>query len=157
MHAMKYLRLAAVFGALFMALPVASEQITFSRGDIQLVPPGDDPISFEVEFAVTPVERRHGLMYRTALDEKAGMLFVFRNNAVRHFWMKDTPLSLDILFFTAEQKLVHVVPSAEPNNDAVISSLVPARYVLELKAGSLNRFGLVIGTALVIPKDSIQE
>ena len=140
-----------------MALPVASEQITFSRGDIQLVPPGDDPISFEVEFAVTPVERRHGLMYRTALDEKAGMLFVFRNNALRHFWMKDTPLSLDILFFTAEQKLVHIVPYAEPNNDAVISSLVPARYVLELKAGSLNRFGLVIGTALVIPKDSIQE
>ena len=140
-----------------MALPVASEQITFSRGDIQLDPPGDDPISFEVEFAVTPVERRHGLMYRTALDEKAGMLFVFYNNALRHFWMKDTPLSLDILFFTAEQKLVHIVPYAEPNNDAVISSLVPARYVLELKAGSLNRFGLVIGTALVIPKDSIQE
>lgn len=157
MHAIQYLRLAAVFGALFMALPVASEQITFSRGDIQLVPPGDYPISFEVEFAVTPVERRHGLMYRTALDKKAGMLFVFSNNALRNFWMKDTPLSLDILFFTAEQKLVHVVPSAEPNNDAVISSLVPARYVLELKAGSLNRFGLVIGTALVIPKDSIQE
>ena len=151
MHAIQYLRLAAVFGALFMALPVASEQIAFSRGDIQLIPPGNDPISFEVEFAITPAARRHGLMYRTALDEKAGMLFVFRNNALRHFWMKDTPLSLDILFFTAEQKLVHVVPSAEPNNDAVISSLVPARYVLELQAGSVNRFGLAIGTALVIP------
>jgi uncharacterized membrane protein (UPF0127 family) len=142
MHAIQYLRLAAVFGALFMALPVASEQITFSRGDIQLIPPGNDPISFEVEFAITPAKRRHGLMYRTALDEKAGMLFA---------------LSLDILFFTAEQKLVHVVPSAEPNNDAVISSLVPARYVLELEAGSVNRFGLAIGTALVIPKGSIQE
>ena len=141
----------ALLGALFFSGPVAGEGIAFSHGTVQVVPPGKAPLSFKVEFAITPAERRQGLMYRADLDEKAGMLFVFNESALRHFWMKNTPLSLDILFFTKEQKMVHVVSNAEPNNDSVISSFVPVRYVLELEAGSVSRFGLELGTALVLP------
>ena len=147
----------ALLGALFFSGPVAGEAIAFSRGTVQLLPPSKTPLSFEVEFAITPAERRQGLMYRATLDEKAGMLFVFNESMLRHFWMKNTPLSLDILFFTKEQTLVHVVMNAEPNNDAVISSLVPARYVLELEAGSVSRFGLELGTTLVLPAGSLIE
>ena len=154
MHAIRYLRLLALLGALFFTVPVAGEGIAFSRGTVQLVLPGKEPLSFEVEFATTPAERRQGLMYREALDKKTGMLFVFNESALRRFWMKNTPLSLDILFFNAEQTLVNVVPNAEPNNNTVISSYVPARYVLELEAGSVSRFGLELGTALVLPSDS---
>ena len=155
MHAIRYLRLLALLGALFFAVPVASDRIAFSRDTIHLVPPGKEPLSFEVEFAITPAERRQGLMYRAALDEKAGMLFVFDESALRHFWMKNTPLSLDILFFTEERRLVHIVPNAEPNNDKVISSFAPVQYVLELEAGSVSRFGLELGTALVLPAGSL--
>ena len=151
MHAIRHLRLLALLGALFFTVPVASDGIAFSRNTVHLVPPGKEPLSFEVEFAITPAERRQGLMYRAALDERAGMLFVFDESALRHFWMKNTPLSLDILFFTKEQKMVHVVSNAEPNTDSVISSFVPVRYVLELEAGSVSRFGLELGTALVLP------
>ena len=84
-------------------------------------------------------------------------VFVFNESALRHFWMKNTPLSLDILFFTKEQRLVHIVPNAEPNNDKVISSFAPVQYVLELEAGSVSRFGLELGTALVLPAGSLIE
>ena len=144
----------ALLGALFFTVPVAGEGVVFPRGTVQLVPPSKEPLNFKVEFATTPAERRQGLMYREALDEMAGMLFVFNESALRRFWMKNTPLSLDILFFNAEQTLVNVVPNAEPNNNTVISSYVPARYVLELEAGSVSRFGLELGTALVLPSGS---
>ena len=157
MHAIRYLSLLALLGALFFSGPIAGEGIAFSRGTVQLVPPGKAPLSFKVEFAITPAERRQGLMYRASLDEKAGMLFVFNESALRHFWMKNTPLSLDILFFTKERRLAHIVPNAEPNNDKVISSFVPVQYVLELEAGSVSRFGLELGTALVLPAGSLIE
>ena len=81
------------------------------------------------------------------------MLFVFYGDSLRVFWMRDTPLPLDLLFFTKDGQLANLIEWAEPLNDRPLSSLMPVRYVLELKAGSAARLGLGPGTRLQIPPD----
>lgn len=124
---------------------LSGEVPDFGRGKIALTSPKLAPVSFNVEFAETPEERKYGLMHRTALELRTGMLFIYNTDAVRHFWMKNTPLSLDIFFFSEDKILVHSVLATTPFSEGVISSRVPARYVLELETGSADRYGIAVG------------
>ena len=141
--------------AIFLALSVIVPQLSlsgevpdFAKGEIALTPPGSTPLSFNVEVAATPKERKYGLMYRTGLKPRTGMLFVYTTDAVRHFWMKNTPVSLDILFFSKDKILVHSVLGTTPFSEDVISSRLPVRYVLELETGSAYQYGIEVGTEL---------
>jgi uncharacterized protein len=100
---------------------------------------------FGVEIATTPAAQAHGLMERTSMPADHGMLFVFKHSAPRVFWMKNTLIPLDILFFDATHKLVSVVSDAPPcraNPCPLYPSDAPARYVLELNAGTAARLGV---------------
>ena len=68
---------------------------------------------FQLDLAETPERRAKGLMYRKFLPADGGMLFIWPNTALRLFWMKNTPLSLDILFFDEAGKLVYLHPEAK--------------------------------------------
>lgn len=125
----------------------------FAQTDIFLTDADGRPHKIRAELARTPAQRRHGLMFKTDMAEDEGMLFVFHGDSLRVFWMRDTPLWLDLLFFTKDGQLVHLIEWAEPLNDRPLSSLMPVRYVLELKAGSAARLGLGPGTRLRIPPD----
>lgn len=121
--------------------------ITFERD-------GHDPLNLIVEVARTSRERQQGLMGRKKLTDSSGMLFIWSDNGVRQFWMKDTPLSLDILFIDQEGIIAHSADAQEPFSEALISSLVPVQYVLELPAGDRKRFRLMIGDRLLPLKRS---
>ena len=96
---------------------------------------------FQLELAETPERRAKGLMYRKSLPADGGMLFVWPNTALRLFWMKNTPLSLDILFFDEAGKLVYLHPEAAPFSQNTISSIRPAKYVVEIHAKTAERLG----------------
>lgn len=112
---------------------------------------------FEVEIADDDGERARGLMFRDAMDANRGMLFIHEREMPLAYWMKNTKLSLDILYFDNERKLVSqqrdVPPCSSGNRCPPYPSDAPARYVLELNAGQAARMGLKDGTELSFGPD----
>lgn len=99
---------------------------------------------FTVEVAATPAAQEHGLMQRASMAPDHGMLFVFADDQPRTFWMKHTLIPLDILFFDDQRQLVAIQADAQPCHAdpcRLYPSGVPARYVLELNAGTAARIG----------------
>jgi len=122
----------------------------FALATIHLSPKSGDILSLVVEIADTSAGRAQGLMFRERLTDSDGMLFIWPDRAVRQFWMKNTPLSLDILFFDGDGVLIHIEESATPYSEQLISSLMPTRYVLELVAGDAERRQIALGDRLSI-------
>ena len=108
---------------------------------------------YTIEVAADNASREHGLMDRTQMDADHGMLFVFDDDAPRAFWMKNTKIPLDMLFFDADNRLVsiqHDVPPCVADPCAAYSSGAPARYVLELNGGEAAKLGLTSGDRIEI-------
>jgi len=98
-----------------------------------------------VEIAADDATREHGLMDRTSMPADHGMLFVFPDSQPRTFWMKNTLIPLDMLFFDADRRLVSIQANAQPckaASCALFPSNAPARYVLELNAGTAAKLGV---------------
>lgn len=109
-----------------------------------------------VELATNAASREHGLMGRTGLAPDHGMLFVFPDTQPRWFWMKNTLIPLDILYFDGHRKLVSMqldVPPCKADPCATYPSDMPARYVLELAAGEARHIGARVGDVLAIDAD----
>jgi uncharacterized membrane protein (UPF0127 family) len=106
---------------------------------------------FTVELALSRDEQARGLMFREQLADDHGMLFIFSGLAPRSFWMKNTRIPLDILYFDADLKLVGVARNARPcaaDPCPGYPSSGPARYVLELNAGRAAALGVREGDSL---------
>jgi hypothetical protein len=104
-----------------------------------------------VELALTREQLGRGLMWRDDLASDAGMLFVFADDTARSFWMKNTPLPLDIVFIDSTGTVVNVAENTTPFSTAPIRSAGPARYVLEVNAGFARRNGIGAGTTVTLP------
>ena len=109
------------------------------------------PISFTVKVAETERQRRHGLMFVSHLPERHGMLFVFESDAPRQFWMKNTQIPLDMLFFDSAGRLVNMIHAAVPFSLTRRNSTGPARYVLELNGGAAAKFDVQPDAQLLLP------
>jgi len=137
-------RRGLVLALLALALPACAE-----RGPhVEL-----DGHRYAVELAEDDASRARGLMERTELPADHGMLFVFQDDAPRAFWMKNTKIPLDILYFDAELRLVSVQHDVQPcraDPCPLYPSGAPARYVLELNAGEARRIGVTSGDELAI-------
>lgn len=105
---------------------------------------------FDVEIAATPDEQARGLMFRDELPADGGMLFIYDQEAPRSFWMKNTRIPLDILFFDGERRLVnwHTAEPCRADPCRGYSSEGPAQYVLELNAGTAAGLELRPGAKL---------
>lgn len=105
---------------------------------------------FRVELAVTAEQRRRGLMYRDRLGEREGMLFVFEEERMLSFWMRDTSLPLSIAFIDARGVIVHLADLV-PYSERRVSSRVPARFALEVNRGAFERAGVALGDVVALP------
>ena len=106
--------------------------------------------TINVELALTNEERQKGLMGREILNDNDGMLFIFENEEIHEFWMKNMIISLDIIWINSDGEIVHIekqVPPCEENCD-IYSPLLPAKYVLELSSGSVERLSIESGTEI---------
>jgi len=99
----------------------------------------------KVEVARTPSERSLGLMYRSRLPEGRGMLFVEEREQVQPFTMRNTRISLDMIFISADLRVVGCVEKARPMTDGPYTIGKPSRYVLEVPAGFCQRYGISQG------------
>lgn len=90
---------------------------------------------FLAELALTPREWERGLMFKTYMPRRTGMLFMGESDTMQYFWMKNTCIPLDMVFINSRYEVVHVHAGARPNDEKTISSRYPARYVLEVNAG----------------------
>jgi uncharacterized membrane protein (UPF0127 family) len=105
---------------------------------------------FKVELAVTPEEQSRGLMFRKNLRPDSGMLFVGSRDELRFFWMKNTYISLDMLFIDSHNEVKHIHYGAKPLDETSISSQYPVQYVLEINAGRAKKCNIRQGTKMNI-------
>jgi uncharacterized membrane protein (UPF0127 family) len=103
---------------------------------------------FTVEIARTDSERQRGLMYRSSMHKNSGMLFVFDREDIYPFWMKNTRLSLDIMWIGADNRIVFIEKRTTPYSETPIVPSRRAKWVLELLAGSVDRHQFKIGDSV---------
>ena len=100
-----------------------------------------------LEIARTPEEQKIGLMGRTKLADNAGMIFLFDSPRFIGFWMKDTPLDLDIAFVDAKGFVFHT-DTMLANTSDIHYSYGPAAAAIEVKKGHLRKLGIGPGTRI---------
>ena len=101
-----------------------------------------------VEVANTGAQRQLGLMYRKHLDDNAGMIFIFPEAAQRNFWMRNTPIPLDMIFADSGGRVIGIVANAEPFSDKLLGVEGNSAYVLEVNGGFCAKNGIKPGDRL---------
>jgi len=106
---------------------------------------------FSVEMATTEEEKTTGLMYRKELPDGKGMLFDFSPEQQVSMWMKNTYISLDMIFIRADGRILRIAENTEPLSTRIISSGGPAKGVLEVIAGTAQKYGIAPGDRVAHP------
>jgi uncharacterized protein len=106
---------------------------------------------FTVELAVSDEERQKGLMFRRSLPESQGMLFDFKQDQDVSMWMRNTLVSLDMIFIRGDGRILRIAENTQTESDRIISSGGPVRAVLEVVAGTAKKFGIAAGDRVASP------
>ena len=117
-------------------------------------------VSFVVEIADTPSKREMGLQYRRDLAADRGMIFLFPAESQQSFWMKNTPLPLDMIFINRERKIVGIVEQTVPFSMDPRSVTAPSQFVLEINGGLAKRHAIKAGDVVRfdgIPQKNVGE
>lgn len=135
---------------------VKTEPVTFKKeGELTLFQAASDSVlaTLDIEIADNDYETETGLMYRQGMDDDKGMLFVFPDQAMHSFYMKNTEFPLDILFIKSDMKVASIQENAQPLSESSLSSKVPVQFVLEVNAGLVEEWGLKVGDSISYRKD----
>ncbi len=136
-----------------VACTLVAGQATFAaqyaskRGEVVF----PDATRVSVEIAQSETERQRGLMFRKSLDATAGMIFVFEEADIHAFWMKNTLISLDMLWLDRSGTVVWIAEHVPPCKADPCQSYAPgamATYVLEVNAGFAKKHGVKLGDVL---------
>lgn len=148
---MKYVLAALLFvfaGApLGAAEPVLQDLSTYPKGEVT-VQSATGTQRFDVWIADTADRQRQGLMFVRDLPASQGMLFVNESPRRASFWMKNTFIPLDLLFFDARGRLIAVFENATPLSLDPMGPDMPVKWILELRGGESRRRGLKPGDVL---------
>jgi uncharacterized protein len=144
--------LLLVFGAtasIASANDAATLDRIFPRSALQIATPDARLHTFRVWVAEDDARRARGLMFVRALGEQEGMLFIYGEEQPVSMWMKNTYLSLDMLFVGADGRVERVVENTEPESLKTIESKAPVLAVVELKAGTAARLKIRPGARVI--------
>jgi uncharacterized membrane protein (UPF0127 family) len=150
MTAPEALRRAALGAALALAVSAAAAQEVCDPASLDLRDP-DGELRFSVEVVDDAAERAQGLMHRESLPRFGGMLFVYEAPQPVAFWMKNTLLPLDMLFFDGAGRLTRIKENAQPHDETAVVGGDAIRYVLEINAGLAAELGIDLGAELRHP------
>ncbi len=112
---------------------------------------GQGPKIFQIELVDSDEKRMQGLMYRQSMADDRGMLFDFKDVAPVSMWMKNTYISLDMLFIRADGTIARIASRTEPLSTRVIPSGEPVLAVLELVGGVSRKLGIKAGDRVEHP------
>ena len=131
--------------------PSVVNRVTPETRSINIVHGNGDIVSLYVEEARSDYDRALGLMFRKHIDEGWGMLFTFDHEREQSFWMRNTLISLDIIFIRADGRVINIHEGCTPLLDHIsFRSEEPAKYVLEVGAGLARKHGIKPGSLIVI-------
>lgn len=134
---------------------VETEEIEFRKdAELYLINTSGDTLqSLDIEIADDDYSRATGLMYRESLEQDHGMLFVYSNAARRSFYMKNTYIPLDLVFFASDSTIVSFQKDAKPLDETSLPSVEPAQFILEINAGTSESWGLKKGDRFSVQQD----
>ena len=130
---------------LFVAFTLTAVAACEAQPRVTILTKGGREVSFQVEVADTPSKRAMGLQYRKELGKDHGMIFLFPAESPQSFWMKNTPIPLDMIFIDRERKIVGIIEQTVPFSLESCSVGVPSQFVLEINGGLAKRHGIQIG------------
>jgi len=163
--AMRYIKLAFCFFLGVSALHsckdqpekgIKTEPVTFKKeGELTLFRAKTDSIlvQLHIEIADNEYETETGLMYRQEMEDNQAMLFIFPDEAMHSFYMKNTEFPLDIIFIKSDMSVASFQENAEAFSEASLSSKVPVQYVLEVNAGLVKKWSLQIGDKIAYSRE----
>ncbi len=120
-------------------------EIPFRKdGTLTFLRDGAPIVTIDIEIADNDSTRTRGLMQRSRLPERSGMLFIFDEPAPQSFWMANTQLPLDIIFVDADSQIVSITKYTKPlSPESVTSGGAAARFVIEVEAGFTDTYGII--------------
>ncbi len=123
------------------AVPTFKEEgsLSFKKAD------GTAIRSIKLEVADDEAQRAQGMMYRKSIPNDTGMIFIMPTEAPQSFWMKNTYVSLDIIFVGADMKIVNIHENTPTLTEQNFPSTAPAKYVVEVAGGYTNAYGIKAG------------
>lgn len=132
--------------AYFVVIHSAASRFITAERTVQL-----EGYGLVVAVADTPLEREMGLSGTTDLVDREGMLFVFEEDAKHSFWMREMNYAIDIIWISADKKVVHIEKNVSPDSfPHSFTPPTPARYVLEVPAGFSEWRGVRIGSEVTL-------
>jgi len=146
--------LICIAGMIAVASPVLAAQPAsylrdFSRTRAIIETSANVCLMLELYLADSREQQAQGLMFIKQMDELEGMLFRYGRDAKIMMWMKNTYMSLDMLFIQSDGEIVHIAPQTRPMSTDRISSQQAIRFVLELNAGTAERWSIEPGDRLL--------
>jgi uncharacterized membrane protein (UPF0127 family) len=134
---------------------IKTEPILFKKeGELSIIKQKVDTLiaTLNIELAESEYETETGLMYRDGMKAEEGMLFIFKDERLHNFYMKNTEFPLDIIFIDKNMKIASFQENAQPYSKTLLSSQVPIQYVLEVNAGLAEKWLLEIGDKVAFRK-----
>ncbi len=126
---------------------------TFGFDSLTVINDRGEELEFDIYVATDFEQQRRGLMFVRDMPARTGMLFVYEDEETRSMWMKNTYIPLDMVFARADGSVVNVVSDTIPQTLQSHRSAGPARYVLELNAGTARRLGIGTNSRIVREDD----
>jgi uncharacterized protein len=123
---------------------IETEPISFTKeGELYLIKASGDTVQkLDIEIAETDYEHQTGLMYRESMEEDQGMLFIYDSEKPRSFYMKNTYIPLDIIYYDADSSLVSIQKNATTRDETYLPSEGPAQFILEINGGLSDQWGI---------------
>ena len=133
---------------------IETEPVEFTKeGELYIIKTTGDTIQkLDIEFAETTFERETGLMYRKSMNQNQGMLFLYDQEAPRAFYMKNTYIPLDIIYFGSDSTAVSFQENAKPLDETPLPSAAPAQFILEINAGLVQEWNIEKGDKIDFSK-----
>lgn len=105
-----------------------------------------DQTKLNIWIAKSAPSKEQGLMFIKNMPENQGMLFVYENDRILNFWMRNTFIPLDMIFVWADMEIKHIHTWAKPLDESLVSSQVPVRYVIETNSGFTTTHNIKTGS-----------
>jgi len=130
---------------------IDTDEIKFAKEAELYLLKGEDTLQkLDIELAESSYEKQTGLMYRKTMQPNQGMLFVYSEESIHSFYMKNTYIPLDLIFFGKDSSVVSFQENAKPLDETSLPSKVPAQFILEVNAGKAEEWQLSEGDKMIL-------